>query len=274
MVFQGHEPGAVLEYFYGINQIPRGSGNEKAVSDYIADFARKLNFTVIQDEFHNLIIKKPAAAGYENHEPIILQAHLDMVCEKNADTVHDFTKDPISMYIDGDLIKARGTTLGADNAMGMALCMALLSHGKAHPALEVVFTSEEEAGMGGAQKMDVSALKARRMLNLDSSTDKMFIMGCAAGTMIEYQLSANWDNPTDDSVFLSISIKGLIGGHSGTDIHRERGNSLKILGHMLNALSEKINFNIATVAGGMKVNAIPREANAVVVIPGASSRDA
>jgi len=268
------EPTKVFGYFYELNQIPRGSSKEKAVSDYVANFARKLNLKVNQDKYHNLIISKPATPGFEKKEPIMLQAHLDMVCEKNADTVHDFEKDPINMYIDGDLLKAQGTTLGADNGIGVAYCMALLSECNAHPPLEIVLTAEEESGMGGAENLDMSGVKARRMLNLDSSDEKMFIMGCAAGTMIDYRLPVKRETAAAGSVALNISVKGLTGGHSGADIHRERGNALCILGHLLGAVNERTDTNVVSVSGGMKVNAIPREASAVVVVQGEALADA
>ncbi|MCL2841081.1 MAG: aminoacyl-histidine dipeptidase [Defluviitaleaceae bacterium] len=262
MILDTYEPKEVFTHFEAISQIPRGSGNEKAVSDYVADFARGLGFEVIQDEWHNLIIKKPASSGYENHEPVMLQAHLDMVCEKNADTTHDFLKDPIKLYVDGDFIKARGTTLGADNGLGMALCMALLQNGTDHPPLEIVFTSEEETGMDGAENLDVSTLKSRRMINLDSSDDDRFTMGCAAGINLEFKMSINHETPVADMKAYKVSVKGLTGGHSGADIAKERGNSIKILGQVLGALGD--NIRLAEVSGGMKVNAIPREAEATI----------
>ena len=274
MVFKGLEPIKVLGYFFQLNQIPRGSSKEKAVSDFVAEFARGLSLDIMQDSYNNLIIKKPATPGYENKEPIMLQAHLDMVWEMNAGTAHDFETDPINMYIDGDLIKAQGTTLGADNGIGVAYCMAILSECKAHPPLEIVLTTEEESGMNGAQKLDVSGIKARRMLNLDSTDDKMFIMGCAAGTTIDYILPVGRETPGDDCAGLTIAVKGLTGGHSGADIHRERGNALCILGGLLAAVNEQAEIKIASVSGGMKINAIPREASAEIVVSSARLAEA
>ena len=265
MILNTYQPEAVFKHFEAISQIPRGSGNEKAVSDFIAEFARKLSCEVVQDSLYNLIIKKPASPGYEGKEPVILQAHLDMVCEKNTDTVHDFLRDPIKLYVDGDFVKARGTTLGADNGLGVALCMALLQSGTNHPPLEILLTTDEEAGMGGAENLDVSTLKGRRMINLDSSEDDQFTMGCAAGITIGYDLPVKWEAPPAGmNSTCKISVKGLRGGHSGQDITKERGNSLKILGQILSMLGDDV--RIVEVSGGMKVNAIPREAQAIVLI--------
>jgi len=252
----------VLAHFEAISQIPRGSGNEKAVSDYVADFARGLGLETIQDKWNNLIIFKPGTPGYESKDPVILQAHLDMVCEKNADTVHDFTRDPIKTYIDGDFMKARGTTLGADNGIGVALCMAFLQDGEAHPPLEIVLTTDEETGMDGAENLDMSQLKGRRLINLDTGDETTFVMGCAAGTTAEYTLPAQWTTLEPGLTVCEIYVKGLKGGHSGEDIKKERGNALRILGHLLASLGDDV--KIAKVSGGMKVNAIPRESEAII----------
>ncbi|MCL2217476.1 MAG: beta-Ala-His dipeptidase [Defluviitaleaceae bacterium] len=270
MVLDSYEPRAVFKHFEAISQIPRGSGNEKAVSDFIAEFAK--DFEIIQDEWHNLIIKKPATVGYEDKEPVILQAHLDMVCEKNTDTSHDFTRDPLDLYVDGDFIKARGTTLGADNGIGVAFCMALLQESTNHPPLEIVLTSEEETGMDGAKNLDMSVFKGRRMINLDSTDDTRFTMGCAAGTEIKYVIPAERTSPASGETAYKISVKGLHGGHSGEDINKERGNSLKILGLLLAALGDGL--RISEISGGMKVNAIPREATAVVFVSDRAASEA
>jgi len=268
MILANYEPKAVLKHFEAISQIPRGSGNEKAVSDFIAEFACGLGYKTIQDDLHNLIIYKPAFTGYQGKPAVILQAHLDMVCEKNADTVHDFLTDPIKLYVDGDFIKAKGTTLGADNGLGVAMCMAVLEDKDLqHPALEIVLTVEEETGMAGAYNLDGALLSGTRMLNLDNSRGKEIIMGCAAGTTVEFTLSANWEAVTPDKTAYTITVKGLTGGHSGGDIHKERGNALRILGHTLAALHQQTDIRIAHVSGGMKLNAIPREAVATIAIP-------
>ncbi|MCL2199931.1 MAG: beta-Ala-His dipeptidase [Defluviitaleaceae bacterium] len=260
----------VLNFFAEISKIPRGSGNEKAVSDYIAAFARERGAEVAQDEWYNLIIKKAASAGFEGKTPVLLQAHLDMVCEKNAGTVFDFEKDPIDLYVDGDFIKARGTTLGADDGIGVALCMALLdTQGINHPPLEIILTTDEEAGMTGAKNLDISGLKGTRLINLDTSNDDIFTMGCAAATTAEVSLPANGGECSYETC--EVIVSGLKGGHSGADIHLERGNALRILALILDAVNVgehedtggAIKISLKEINGGMKVNAIPREARAV-----------
>ncbi|MCL2049878.1 MAG: M20/M25/M40 family metallo-hydrolase [Defluviitaleaceae bacterium] len=263
----------VIHHFKELCKIPRGSGNEKAVSDYIADFARERGASVVQDEWNNLIISTKGDGA-----PIILQAHLDMVCEKNADTRHDFAREPIDVYEDGDYLRARGTTLGADNGIGVAMCMALLDG--AHPPLEIVLTTEEETGMDGAKNLDIGLLKGTRIINLDSSDEATFTMGCAAGTTAELLITADFlttaecggniishssllaDTKTAErGDFCEIKITGLKGGHSGGDI-KERANALQILGQFLNELPS---LRIVEINGGMKINAIPREATAKVI---------
>ena len=260
------KPEAVFKHFEAISQIPRGSGNEKAVSDYVKNFANNLNLKTVQDELFNLIIFKNGTTGYENKEPIILQAHLDMVCEKNAGTEHDFLKDPIQLIVEGDLIKANGTTLGADNGIGVAFCMALLeADDLQHPPLEIILTSQEETGMDGAFGLDYDLIKGRRMINLDSGDDKVFTLGCAAGASAIFYIDA--DSQKDkrtDVVSYTINISGLKGGHSGSDIHLERGNSIRIMGYLLHEIMQDFNIGISHISGGMKMNAIPREATATI----------
>ncbi|MCL1842440.1 MAG: aminoacyl-histidine dipeptidase [Defluviitaleaceae bacterium] len=262
----------VIKYFEEINKIPRGSGNEKAVSDYIAGFARERGLEVLQDNFNNLMIFKPQVSSKNTlppRPPVILQAHLDMVCEKNAGTSHDFTREPIKMYTEGDFIKARGTTLGADNGIGVAMCMALLDSNEIeHPPLEIVLTTNEETGMDGAENLDMSKLKGKRMVNLDSSDETTFTMGCAAGTTAEFILPVKREKTADflsDLDACEISVTGLKGGHSGGDIEKERGNALRILAFLLEELRPEI--YVAEISGGMKINAIPREAFAKILLP-------
>lgn len=260
------EPKNVFAHFLKISEIPRGSGNEKAVSDFIAAFARECGADVSQDAWDNLIIKKAASAGFESRAPVILQAHMDMVCEKNAGTTHDFTRDALDLYVDGDFLRARGTTLGADNGIGVAFCMAFLDGDYAHPPLEILLTTDEETGMSGAENLDISGLCGTRMINLDSSDETTFTMGCAAGTNTDFLIPAEWTASADFAA-CEIRVTGLKGGHSGGDIEKERGNALRILGLSLSALSDAAEIHIAEISGGMKVNAIPREAAATVVFP-------
>ncbi|MCL2572569.1 MAG: aminoacyl-histidine dipeptidase [Defluviitaleaceae bacterium] len=266
MILENCEPKRVFHHFEAISQIPRGSGNEKAVSDFIADFAGGLGLKYVQDDSHNLIIYKPGTSGYENSEPIILQGHLDMVCEKNADTIHDFLKDPIKLYVDGDYLKAKGTTLGADNGIAVAFCMALLEESTiAHPPLEIVLTSDEEAGMTGAFNLDGNLLKGRRMINLDSGSVGTFTAGSAAASTVEFEIPTMTQSGKGLEAY-TVTVKGLQGGHSGGDIKLERGNAIRILGSMLNAMDKAALVYLVDIQGGMKVNAIPREASATIAI--------
>ena len=259
-MFDSCEAKLALNYFHEITKIPHGSGNEKAVSDYVNNFAKSLGLKTIQDDMSNLIVFKDATPGYENSPSLILQAHLDMVCEKNNDIVHDFAKDPLDIFIDGDFLKARGTTLGADNGIAVSLFMALMEDCKEHPPLEFVFTTEEETGMAGAMELDVSPLKGRCMINLDTDNDAGFVMGCAAGTLIKYRLPVSYVKPCEDFVQVKISVSGLAGGHSGMDIHKNRAHSIKLIGVILAELASRFSVLIKSINGGMKVNAIPREA--------------
>ncbi|MCL2603281.1 MAG: aminoacyl-histidine dipeptidase [Defluviitaleaceae bacterium] len=289
MVLSALEPKAFFKHFEAISQIPRGSGNEKTVSDYVTAFARGLGYEVVQDGLMNVIIYKPASAGYEDKPSIILQGHLDMVCEKNAGTEHDFMKDPLQLYINGDFVKAKGTTLGADNGTAVAICMALLEDKSLpHPALEMILTVEEEVGMAGAEGLDASLLTATRMINLDSSEENIITIGCAAGVTVEYNLPLtrqiidgegsskqplNETNegtegmpPLQSPSAFTLTVKGLHGGHSGADINKGRGNANVILGCVLTALEKDCGIRLAEIKGGMKLNAIPREAAADFVV--------
>jgi len=267
MILSAYQPVRVLHHFEAISQIPRGSGDEKRVSDFIAQWAQTLDLKVVQDAYYNLVIYKPATAGYEGAAPVILQGHLDMVCEKNSGTAHDFTREPLKLYVDGDYIRAKGTTLGADNGIAVAMCMALLeADNVAHPPLEVVFTTDEEAGMGGAMNLDGNLLAGRRMINMDSSKEGTFVVGSAAGATAEYAVPVQCEAAGAFSQVYKLVVKGLTGGHSGSDIHRERGNALRILGNVLNQLDLAAELRIVSASGGMKVNAIPREAEAVIAV--------
>ncbi|MDR1663464.1 MAG: aminoacyl-histidine dipeptidase [Clostridiales bacterium] len=269
MVLKNLQPASFFKFFEEISRIPRGSGNEKAVSDFIAEFARGKGLRVEQDGFHNLIIYKPATPGYEGREPVILQGHLDMVCEKNRETVHDFLKDPLKLRIDGDFISAEGTTLGADDGIALAAGMALLDAGDiAHPPLEVVFTADEEAGMSGAENLNAKLLRGRRLINMDTSHEGTFFSGCAGGVRALLTLPVEREPAAEGSAFIKMEVSGLKGGHSGEDIILDRGNSLRILSRLLVQLEKAaVDFRTLSASGGMKINAIPREAEAVVAVP-------
>jgi len=261
------EPKAVFSIFEDMTQIPRCSGNEKQISDYLVNFAKERNLEVIQDEALNVIIRKPGTNGYENAPIVILQGHMDMVCEKNKITEHDFSKDPLKLRIEDDMIMATGTTLGADNGIAVAYALALLdSKDIPHPPLEVLVTTEEETGMGGANNLNPNNLKGKILINIDSEEEGTFLVSCAGGVRTSVKIPIEWEKPNESLIAYTLKVRGLKGGHSGMEINKGRGNSNKILGRVLNALSSKLVFSLAEVSGGAKTNAIPREADAVIVL--------
>ena len=264
-VLKDCKPTDVFGHFEKICSIPHGSWDEKALSDYILGWAKGLGLEACQDELFNLIIKKPASEGFEASPAVILQAHIDMVCEKNADVVFDFKTEGLNLFIEGDILKARGTTLGADNGIGVAMSMAILADKTlAHPPLEVVFTTLEEVGLNGAKGLDTSGLVGTRFINLDSSEEGIFFAGCAGGAKVTISLPIELETPkADEDALYTIFVSGLKGGHSGADIHFERGNSNKILGRVLSCLDTS--FRLVEISGGAKDNAIPREAVAKIV---------
>ncbi|NLZ34424.1 aminoacyl-histidine dipeptidase [Clostridium isatidis] len=266
-VLQNLEPKKVFEYFEEISQIPRGSGNEKQISDYLVSIAKKLNLEVTQDEALNVIIKKPGTKGYENSPTVIIQGHMDMVCEKNKGVNHDFEKDPIKLRIIDDMIYATDTTLGADNGIAVAYALALLaSTDIPHPPLEVLLTTDEETGMSGAMAVSREHLKGKLLINLDNEEEGDFLVSCSGGIRSKFEFSADLEKRADNTSLLDISISGLKGGHSGMDIIKERGNSNKLLGRVLKNLLAEVDFRLVSLNGGSKDNAIPREADALIVI--------
>lgn len=264
-VLGGLQPQLVFKYFEEISQIPRGSGNEKGISDFLYNFGKSLDLETIQDEHLNIIIRKPATKGYENAPCVMLQGHMDMVCEKNKDTDHDFTKDPIKLRIEDGMIYATGTTLGADNGIAVAMGMAVLADNTIeHPEIEFLVTVDEEAGMSGAMNLDGKNLKAKYILNLDSEEEGYILVSCAGGATAISTLPVEYSEVSEDKVALLVDIKGLLGGHSGMDIIKQRANSNKLLGRLLNLL--KVDFDLAKVSGGSKNNAIPRESECIIVV--------
>ena len=255
----------VFKYFEEISKIPRGSGNEKEISDYLASEGKRLNLEVIQDNALNVIIKKPASPGYENAPAVILQGHMDMVCEKNKDIKHDFTKDPIKLQVKENYLYADGTTLGADNGTAVAMGLALLASDDIKmPKLEVVFTANEEVSMEGAMNLDGSHFEGRYIINLDSEEEGRITVSCAGGVTAIVDILKELKDITPKQTYL-ISIKGLKGGHSGIEIDKKRANSNLLMGRVLNALEkEKVNYDLISISGGLKNNAIPREAEATI----------
>lgn len=256
----------VFKYFEDISQIPRGSGNEKAISDYLVKFAKDLNLEVVQDEANNVVIRKAASKGYENAKGVIIQGHMDMVCEKNKGTEHDFEKDPLKLRIVGDNIYATGTTLGADNGIAVAYGMAILAGNYEHPALELLVTTDEEVGMTGAVALDGANMQGRILLNIDSEEEGEILVSCAGGARNKITLNAVWEKADEDKKVFELRIRGLKGGHSGMEINKERGNSNKLIGRVLNEALKTIDFDLALVNGGSKNNAIPRESDAIILV--------
>ncbi|MCL2600058.1 MAG: aminoacyl-histidine dipeptidase [Treponema sp.] len=259
------EPKNAFRFFDEISRIPRGSGNEKGISDYLVAFARERGLWVHRDKALNVIIRKPGTNGSEKAQTVILQAHMDMVCEKNAGTAHDFEKDPLKLVVEGDFLSAKGTTLGADNGAGMAMALALLdSTDTAHPPLEVLMTTGEEIGLLGAAELDTTLLEGRLLLNMDSGEEGFFCVCCAGGGSVTLTYTPEYCDLPDGYTTRTLKIKGLKGGHSGIDIAKERGNSNRLLGRALKILQSGFAVQFANINGGSKENAIPREAEAVI----------
>ena len=249
----------VFELFEELSKIPRGSGNVQAVSDWCAAYAKARGFEVVQDEHQNCLIRVPASKGKEEHPTVILQGHLDMVCEKEEGNPHNFETDPILVKKDGDWLTASGTTLGGDNGIAIAYCLALLDETDvSHPPLELFFTADEETGMDGAFGFDPALLKGRRLLNLDSEEEGVIYVSCAGGRIAVGRLPLRWE-PLDRPA-CAITVSGLQGGHSGAEIHQGRANANLLLGKILAGLD----CRLIAIDGGKKANAIPRIATAVI----------
>ncbi len=259
-------PSSVFKYFEDICNIPHGSYNTKGLSDYCVDFAIEHNLEYVQDSLNNVIIYKQGSTGYEDAPILMIQGHLDMVCEKNEDVQHDFLNQPIELYIEDGFVRGRGTTLGGDDGIAIAYALALLENNKiVHPPLEIIFTTEEEVGMEGALGLDESKLSGKHLINIDSEEENVFTVSCAGGTTISANVMGNTTSIEGD--LYSIKITGLYGGHSGVDIHKPRENANKLLSLYLSALKEELELYIIHISGGLKNNAIPREASVALVIP-------
>lgn len=249
-------PQRVFYYFEALSAIPRGSGNMDAVAQFCVDFAIERGLKYIRDNSDNVVIYKNGTTGYENSEPIILQGHLDMVCQKTPDCDIDFTKDGLDLYIDGDFIKARGTTLGADNGIAVAMVLSILeSNDISHPPIEAVFTTDEEIGMIGARALDMSVLKGTRMINLDSDAEGIVCVSCAGGSDFVARLPLETHRVCGTRV--TLVINGLKGGHSGVEINKNRVNANIIAGRIIACIKPMVSFGIMSINGGDKANAIP-----------------
>ena len=260
-------PEKVFHYFAEISKIPRASKKEKEISDWLVKFAKERKLKVIQDEHYNVIIKKKATEGYEDFSPLILQGHMDMVWEKNKDTEFDFSTQGIELVIDGDFLKANGTTLGADNGIAIAYALAILdSDDIKHPALEVVITTDEEDGMSGVVNLDFDEFDGKTLINLDTEEYGEVYVSSAGGTRTETKFIFETKKIGNGYTPISIEVKGLSGGHSGAEIHKNLGNSIKILSEVLYHLSKRYGMSLIHIDGGGKVNAIPREAVAEIAV--------
>lgn len=255
----------MFHYFEEICKIPHGSGNEKEIADYLVAFAGARGLYCYRDEENNVFIKKPATAGRESEKPIALQGHTDMVCEKLPEVEHDFLRDPLKLYVKDGWLAAEGTTLGADDGIAVAAMLAILDGAIAsHPALECLFTTSEETGMNGTIAFDFSKMSARRLINLDSASEAEVVCGCAGGVRSEITLEGDKKEVSGEA--LCVKISGLQGGHSGEDINRGLANANRLMGRILLALQAQMPLCIASIVGGSKDNAIPRDCTAVIAV--------
>ena len=265
------EPKAVFDIFAEICKVPRPSKHEEQISKWLCAFAAAHHIECVTDEAMNVIMRVPATPGYEDHEGVILQAHMDMVAEKDGNVTHDFLKDPIETYIDGEWLKAKGTTLGADNGIGIAMALAAITDKDlAHPAIECLFTVDEETGLTGAMKLEDGMLKANRLINLDSEDDGQIFIGCAGGidTLAKMHYEPLIPNSLiHNSLAIHLSVSGLMGGHSGDDINKGRANANQLLVWFLARIWPQTEIQLASINGGNLRNAIAREAEAVLAIP-------
>ena len=263
------EPKVLWNKFADLNAVPRPSKKEERVIEFMKDFGNSLGLETFEDEIRNVIIRKPATPGMENRKTVVLQGHLDMVHQKNADTVFDFDTQGIDMYVDGDWVRARGTTLGADNGLGVAMIMAILESTEIkHPAIEALFTIDEETGMTGALNLKGGILKGEILLNMDTEEDDEIDIGCAGGIDVTATREYQEEETPEGSVGYTITVKGLNGGHSGMDIHKGLGNANKIMNRLVFDAFENFGLQIAEINGGSLRNAIPRESVAKVIVAG------
>ena len=270
----GLEPGLVWKHVAEISRIPRGSTNEKAIAAHLVATAKRLGLEAEQDACGNVLVRKPASPGHEQAPSLCLQGHMDMVCEKNKDTAHDFLKDPLKLVRDGNFLRASGTTLGADNGVAVAACLAVMEDTSlAHGPLELLFTVDEETGLTGANNLQPGFVRSGTLLNLDSEDEGELYVGCSGGRDNTGTWTAEYDDAPAGGTGLLVTVKGLKGGHSGLEIHTGRGNALKMITRVLLAL-QGMGARVSRVEGGNKRNAIPREAEAAVWVPRAKAAQA
>lgn len=264
------QPEMLFKHFMQICAIPHGSKNEAQISAFLKNFGEELGYETIVDAVGNVLIKKPAYPGYESRKTIILQGHMDMVCDKRPDVVHDFTKDPIRPFVDGEWLKAQGTTLGADNGIGVAAAMAVLSDKTLkHGPVNCLFTVDEETGLTGAEALDATLLQGDILVNLDSEDEGEMFIGCAGGVCNYAEFKHSWVELPEGLFFVKIDINSLTGGHSGDDINKNRANANKLLNRFLRRVADKYEYYLCDISGGSLHNAIPRDASAVIAIKSA-----
>lgn len=269
-VVNNRNPIALFRFFEEISAIPRGSFNERAIAEHLVAFAKERKLECYRDEANNVLIKAPASRGMEDRPPLLLQGHTDMVCEKDSESDHDFLTDPLKLYLDGKLLRAKGTTLGADDGIAVAAMMALLDGAiEKHPAYECLFTTAEEVGLEGAYAFDYEKITARRMINMDSETLGVVTAGCAGGVRSDLTLTFTPTEFVGECVRLE--LRGLMGGHSGEDINKGRANANVLMGRILKALSEEQEISVVRINGGSKDNAIPRACEVLLAVPDADS---
>lgn len=267
-VLTGLQPESVFHYFEEISRIPHGSGNIGKISDYLRDFAKERNLFHVQDKFGNVVMVKEAAAGFENEEPYILQAHMDMVAVAVEGSGIDMKTEPLRLKTEAGKIYAEHTSLGGDDGIGVAYCLALLdAEDIAMPRLEVILTADEEVGMQGAKEIDLSMLQGHRMINLDQEEEGIFIVSCAGGARVDVEIPLEAEQAEARGMRqFTLAVKGLLGGHSGVEIDKGRGNANWILGALLCGLTLRFDIRLAKIQGGQADNAIPREAQALILV--------
>lgn len=264
---EGLEPKLIWEYFYGITQVPHPSKKEEKIRAHVREFATTNNFEFAEDAVGNIVIKVPATPGYENSPTIVIQGHIDMVCEKNKGTIHDFDNDPLKVYRDGDWITAEGTTLGADNGVGVAAGMAVATDETAtHGPLELLCTIDEETGMTGVNALQPGFIVGKTLLNLDSEEDGAFYVGCSGGQDTRGYFDLNYIDNNSDLTSYNLMLTGLKGGHSGLDVANGRANAIRLMAQLLNRIEAEVEFEMASISGGSLRNAIPRESEVVILI--------
>ncbi|MGX7109150.1 beta-Ala-His dipeptidase [Facklamia miroungae] len=257
------KPKRVFHYFEELTKIPRESGNEQEVSDFLYNIGKELGYETIQDDSNNVIIRKPAHPDYVDHEPVVLQGHMDMVAEKADGVSHDFTKDPIPLVVEDDWVKTKGTTLGADDGIAVAMGLAIIEDKEAkHPAIELLITTDEETTMSGARAVKKEALHGKKLLNIDAEVEGILLSGCSGGHNLIGTQTLDYQPRKLKNTF-ELTIKNMLGGHSGMEIHQERGNAIKFALQALDLIKTISDYELVSIVGGSKHNAIPRDAKVI-----------